>query len=168
MNGPPTRDKIVSADRLIENLARSRRRGESLVLTNGCFDLLHRGHVRSLEEAGRLGDRLVVAINSDASVRHAKGSDRPIIPARERMELVAAIRCVDWVVGFASNTPLRLIRKLRPDVLAKGGEWALEEIVGRDAVESWGGRVVRLRVVPGSRSTDLITRIRKTHPRPKR
>jgi rfaE bifunctional protein nucleotidyltransferase chain/domain len=161
MTAARARDKVLSLDRLVRRLASIRRNGESVVFTNGCFDLLHLGHIRSLEEASRLGDRMIVAINSDASIRRAKGPTRPVVSARQRMELVAALACVDWVVGFSADTPLRLIRRLRPDVLAKGGDWALEEIVGADLIQSWGGRVSRLRVVPGERSTDLIERIRK-------
>lgn len=138
----------------------AQRRGETVVFTNGCFDLLHVGHVRSLEQARRQGDRLLVALNTDASVRRQKGDGRPVVPAQRRAEVVAALECVDWVVLFAEDTPLSLIRSLRPDVLAKGGDWRLEEIVGRAEVESWGGRVVRLRVVPGTRTTRLVQRIR--------
>ncbi len=138
------------------------------MFTNGCFDLLHVGHVRSLEEARSLGDRLVVAVNLDASVRRAKGPGRPIQSARARMEVVAALDCVDWVVGFGAETPIRLIRALRPDVLAKGGDWSLDEIVGREEVERDGGRVVRLKVVPDLRTTELIAKIRRTDPAPAR
>jgi D-beta-D-heptose 7-phosphate kinase/D-beta-D-heptose 1-phosphate adenosyltransferase len=132
-----------------------------VVFTNGCFDLLHVGHVRSLEAARRLGDRLVVAVNSDASVTNQKGRGRPIVPARQRAEVLAALDCVDWVVIFGQATPLTLIRSLRPDVLAKGGDWEPAGIVGRDDVESWGGRVVRLRQVPGVRTTKLLERARR-------
>jgi rfaE bifunctional protein nucleotidyltransferase chain/domain len=165
---PTARSKILSVDQLDLRVTRARRSGESIVFTNGCFDLIHVGHVRSLEEASTLGDRLIVGVNLDASVRRAKGSLRPILPARERMELIASLGCVDWVVGFAADTPLRLIERTRPDVLAKGGDWGLDEIVGRESVEARGGRVARLRVVPGHRSTDLIARIRKASPRRKR
>ena len=130
--------------------------GRSLVFTNGCFDLLHAGHVRSLEAARALGDRLVVAINLDASVRRLKGPERPIQPARVRKEVVAALACVDWVVGFGADTPIRAIRALRPDVLAKGGDWALDEIVGRDEVEAWGGRVARLPLLAGVSTTATL------------
>ena len=164
----PARSKISTLDVLTTRVARARRAGETIVFTNGCFDLLHVGHVRSLEEAGRLGDRLVVAVNRDASVRRAKGRSRPLLPATERIELVASLGCVDWVVGFAADTPIRVIEKVRPDVLAKGGDWALDEIVGRELVEAWGGRVVRLRQVPGRRSTDLIELIRNEPARRKR
>ncbi len=162
------REKIVSlagAERLV---ARARLRGECIVFTNGCFDLLHVGHVRSLEQARSCGDRLVVAVNLDASVRRIKGANRPVQTARTRMEVVAALACVDWVVGFAADTPLRPIRSLRPDVLAKGGDWQADDIVGRQEVEGWGGRVERLRVIPGHRTTEMIRRLAKSNPRKKR
>ena len=155
----------MTLETLVVCTARARRAGDSIVFTNGCFDLLHVGHIRSLEQARRLGDRLVVAVNRDASVRRAKGPDRPILPARERMELVAALGCVDWVVGFGADTPIRVIERIAPDVLAKGGDWAADAIVGRDLVEGRGGRVVRLRIVPGRSSTNLIDAIRAGRPR---
>jgi len=156
----PTRHKILKRDALVRRVRSARKRGERVVFTNGCFDLLHRGHVRSLEQAAGLGDRLVVAINSDASVRRLKGEDRPVLRLAERAELIAALQCVDWVIGFSASTPIRLIEAVRPDVLAKGGDWARHEIVGGDEVESWGGRVVRLREVPGVRTTGLLERVR--------
>lgn len=162
MKATGSRAKILDLARLLRAVARARRAEERIVFTNGCFDLLHPGHVQSLEAASRLGERLIVAVNDDASVRRAKGPDRPIQPARVRRELVAAMGCVDWVIGFRADTPIRLIRALEPDVLAKGGDWALEEIVGREEVEARGGRVVRLEIVPGERSSDLIERIRRT------
>jgi len=162
------RDKILTLPALLQKLGPARRAGETIVMTNGCFDLLHVGHLRSLEMASAFGDRLVVAINLDASVRRAKGIDRPIQPARARMELVAALACVDWVVAFGADTPIRIIKAVRPDVLAKGGDWALDAIVGRGEVERSGGRVVRLEIVPGIRSTELIERIRRGAPRRKR
>jgi D-beta-D-heptose 7-phosphate kinase/D-beta-D-heptose 1-phosphate adenosyltransferase len=134
----------------------ARRRGEALVFSNGCFDLLHVGHIRSLEQARGLGDRLIVAVNSDGSVRRLKGEGRPLVPAKQRAEVLAGLACVDWVVVFRQNTPRALIEKLRPDILAKGGDWRLDEIVGRQEVESWGGRVVRLREVAGVRTSSLI------------
>ncbi len=137
----------------------ARRQGERVVFTNGCFDLLHAGHVQCLQQARRLGDRLVVALNSDASVRKLKGTGRPLVPARQRALVVAALECVDWVVIFRSDTPLATIRALRPDVLAKGGDWPRHRIVGRDAVEGWGGRVVRLPEIPGIRTSKLVRSI---------
>ncbi len=160
MTRPRARDKVLTRERAAGVARSARRRGERLVFTNGCFDLLHVGHVRSLEQARTLGDRLVVALNSDASVRRLKGNGRPLVPLRQRAEVLAALACIDWVVPFREDTPLATIRALRPDVLAKGGDWALDEIVGRDAVESWGGRVVRLRQVPGVRTTELVARAR--------
>jgi D-beta-D-heptose 7-phosphate kinase/D-beta-D-heptose 1-phosphate adenosyltransferase len=154
------RSKLLSRGAALAAVRRAQGRGEVVVFTNGCFDLLHAGHVRSLEQARRQGDRLIVALNSDASVRRQKGAGRPLVPARQRAEVVAALECVDWVVLFGADTPLALIRSLRPDVLAKGGDWRLEAIVGRAEVESWGGRVLRLRVVPGVRTTRLVERIR--------
>jgi D-beta-D-heptose 7-phosphate kinase/D-beta-D-heptose 1-phosphate adenosyltransferase len=154
------RDKRLSRAAAAAAVRRAQRRGERVVFTNGCFDLLHVGHVRSLEQARGLGDRLVVALNSDASVRRLKGPDRPLVPARQRAEVVAALACVDWVLVFGEDTPLSAIRALRPDVLAKGGDWALGAIVGRREVESWGGRVVRLREIPGVRTTALLERAR--------
>ena len=152
------RSQVLSQHQAVRRVRAAQRRGESVVFTNGCFDLLHVGHVRSLEQAARLGDRLVVAVNGDASVRAQKGPGRPIVPVRQRMEMLAALACVDWVVPFRAATPLAVIRALRPDVLAKGGDWALDEIVGRAEVERWGGRVVRLREVPGVRTSGLIER----------
>ena len=133
--------------------------GERIVLTNGVFDLLHRGHAEYLEEAASLGDRLVVGVNTDASVRRLKGPARPIVPEDERAELVGALACVDAVVLFDDDTPERLIGEVRPDVLAKGGDWKLEEIVGRELVESLGGRVVRVRLREGLSTSALIERI---------
>lgn len=154
--------KVVSREAAARDAARARRRGERVVFTNGCFDLLHVGHVRSLEEARRLGDRLVVGVNSDASVRRIKGPERPLLPARQRAEVLAALACVDRVVIFPESTPLALIRAIRPDVLAKGGDWAEDAIVGRDDVLSRGGRVRRLREVPGVRTTTIVERIRES------
>ena len=129
------------------------------MITNGVFDLLHRGHVEYLEEARAFGDRLVVGVNTDASVHRVKGPKRPIVPQDERAELLAALECVDWVVLFDEDTPDRLIREVRPHVLVKGGDWALDEIVGREFVESLGGRVERVRVREGLSTSNMIERI---------
>lgn len=152
---------LLSRRDAVRAVRRAQRRGERVVFTNGCFDLLHVGHVRSLAEARSLGDRLVVGVNSDASVRRLKGSERPLVPGRQRAEVLAALACVDWVVLFGQDTPLSLIRALRPDVLAKGGDWRIDEIVGREDVESWGGCVERLRVIQGVRTTKLVEKIRR-------
>ena len=152
MTATRARRKILTRKAAIAVVAAAQRRGESVVFTNGCFDLLHVGHVRSLEEARSLGDHLIVAVNSDASVRRLKGSSRPIVAARQRAEVVAALECVDSVVVFGQDTPLSLIRALCPDVLAKGGDWAPEDVVGRPEVLAAGGKVVRLREVPDTRT----------------
>jgi D-beta-D-heptose 7-phosphate kinase/D-beta-D-heptose 1-phosphate adenosyltransferase len=155
---PHARTKILSRSQAALRARAARARGARIVFTNGCFDLLHVGHVRSLEQARALGDLLVVGVNADASVRALKGAGRPVVPARQRMEVLAALACVDWVVSFRGTTPLALIRAIRPDVLAKGGDWALDEIVGRRDVEGWGGRVVRLREIPGVRTSLMLER----------
>ena len=158
--GSRARERVLTRRAARDAVRAAQRRGERVVFTNGCFDLLHVGHVRSFEQARGFGDRLLVAVNRDASVRRLKGPERPIVAERQRAEVVAALACVDWVVLFGEDTPLALIRALRPDVLAKGGDWSLDEIVGREDVERWGGRVERLRVVPGVRSTRLVERAR--------
>lgn len=134
--------------------------GRPVVLTNGCFDLLHPGHVTLLEAARREGDALVVAINSDLSVRRLKGQGRPLIPESERAEVLLALEPVDRVVVYDDPTPLALIRALVPDVLVKGADWAMDAIVGRAEVESAGGRVVRVPLVSGRSTSTLVDRIR--------
>lgn len=133
--------------------------GERVVFTNGVFDLLHPGHVEYLEEARLLGDRLVVGLNSDASVRRLKGPLRPLVPEAERSELLAALESVDGVMVFDEDTPERLIHEVRPDVLVKGGDWSLDQIVGRAFVEGYGGRVARIPWREGLSTTKLVERI---------
>jgi len=136
--------------------------GGPVVFTNGVFDLLHVGHVALLEAARREGSALVVGVNSDASVRRLqKGGDRPLVPGVERARLLAALAAVDCVVLFDEETPLALIERLRPDVLVKGADYARDAIVGADQVEGWGGRVVRVPLVEGHSTTDLIARLRR-------
>ena len=130
-----------------------------IVFTNGVFDLLHRGHVEYLEESRALGDRLVVGVNSDASVRRIKGPERPLVPAEERAELLAALACVDLALVFDEDTPERLIREVEPDVLVKGGDWTPDRIVGREFVEARGGRVLNVPLRAGLSTTALIERI---------
>ena len=133
-----------------------------VVFTNGVFDLLHAGHVALLEAARAEGDVLVVGVNSDASVRRlGKGPDRPLVPEGERARVLAALAAVDCVVLFEEDTPLALIRRLRPDVLVKGADYAREAIVGGDEVEGWGGRVVRVPLVEGKSTTDLLRNLRR-------
>jgi len=132
------------------------------VFTNGVFDLLHVGHVRLLEAARAEGAALVVGVNSDASVRRlGKGGDRPMVPATDRARVLAALGCVDCVVLFDADTPRALITALRPDVLVKGADYARDDIVGAAEVEAWGGRVVRVPLVPGYSTSDLLARLRR-------
>ena len=140
---------------------RDKRNGRRVVFTNGCFDLLHPGHVRLLEEARALGDALIVGLNSDASVRSLKGAGRPIFPERERAEILAALECVDAVVIFPEPTPREIISKLLPDVLVKGGDWRADQIIGREEVEAAGGRVVSIPVVAGHSTTAILEKIRQ-------
>jgi rfaE bifunctional protein nucleotidyltransferase chain/domain len=144
---------------LAELLADIRSQGKRVVFTNGCFDLLHPGHISTLTQAKRLGDVLVVGINSDASVKRLKGEHRPILNEEERATILAALEAVDFVTIFAEDTPLELIRLLQPQVLVKGGDWNLEAVVGRDVVEGTGGRVVLIPYQPGSSTTGIIERI---------
>jgi D-beta-D-heptose 7-phosphate kinase / D-beta-D-heptose 1-phosphate adenosyltransferase len=130
--------------------------GRSVVFTNGCFDILHAGHISLLEQARGEGDALVVGVNSDASVKRIKGEARPVIGEKERAEALLALECVDHVVIYDEDTPLATINAIRPDVLVKGADWAIDEIVGRKEVEGWGGRVVRIALVPDRSTTALI------------
>jgi D-beta-D-heptose 7-phosphate kinase/D-beta-D-heptose 1-phosphate adenosyltransferase len=142
-------------------LAGARSRGERIVMTNGCFDILHAGHVACLDKARRLGDRLVVAVNDDASVSRLKGKGRPVNPLERRMAVLAALGCVDWVVPFSEDTPERLICEVSPDVLVKGGDYRPGEIAGHDCVVRSGGEVVVLEYEHGCSTTDIIERIRR-------
>ncbi|MCB0324667.1 MAG: D-glycero-beta-D-manno-heptose 1-phosphate adenylyltransferase [Bdellovibrionales bacterium] len=137
---------------------------ERVVFTNGCFDILHVGHVRYLTDAKALGDVLVVGLNSDASVRRLKGPTRPIVPEAERAELLLALKAVDYVLVFDEDTPLELIKQVRPKLLVKGGDWSVDRIVGSDFVASIGGETRSLPFVEGRSTTDIIQRIRQTFP----
>ncbi|HMC82151.1 MAG TPA: D-glycero-beta-D-manno-heptose 1-phosphate adenylyltransferase [Candidatus Polarisedimenticolia bacterium] len=150
--------KIVGRAALARIARRMEDRGKRLVFTNGCFDLLHAGHVRLLKRARRLGDALAVAVNSDASVRRLKGRGRPVTPQRERLEILASLESVDYVVVFTDPTPGALIRAVRPHVLVKGGDWRRSRIVGRGTVEAAGGRV---RVIPLEKSVSTTRIIRR-------
>ncbi len=160
MASPHLRWKIVGRDALKHAVRSLQRAGKKVVFTNGCFDLLHIGHVRYLQEARELGDALVVGVNSDASVRRIKGPGRPLTPAKERAEILAALACVDFVTIFGAATPLQLIRAVGPDVLVKGGDWAIDAIVGHEVVQSRGGRVVAIPFVKNRSTTGIIGRIR--------
>jgi rfaE bifunctional protein nucleotidyltransferase chain/domain len=140
--------------------AAQRAAGRTVVFTNGVFDLLHPGHIRYLSAARALGDLLLVGVNSDRSVQANKGPDRPITPAAERAEILAALACVDGVVVFDEDTPHEIIAAIQPDVLVKGADWAADAIVGRDVVEARGGKVVRVPVESGYSTTAIVARIR--------
>ena len=151
--------KIFSGERLAEHLARLRRQGKRIVFTNGCFDLIHVGHVSTLAQAKTFGDILVVGINTDASVKRLKGDQRPILDQTSRLILLAALEVVDYVTTFEEDTPLTLIRTLQPHILVKGGDWKTETVVGKEVVEHTGGRVVTVRYQDGFSTTKLIERI---------
>ena len=151
--------KIKTLDEVVHIRSRLRERGRKLVFTNGCFDILHVGHVRYLDQARSLGDALVVGINSDRSVREIKGASRPIVSEKERAEVIAALACVDFVFIFDDPTPKRVIDAIVPDVLVKGADWGISDIVGRDTVENAGGVVLNVPLVEGSSTTDIIQKV---------
>lgn len=145
---------------LVEQLSGARK-GRKVVFTNGCFDLLHVGHIRYLQEARAQGDLLVVGLNADASVRRLKGEERPVQNEADRGEILAALGCVDFVTLFTEDTPLELIKAVKPDVLVKGGDWPIDKIVGADFVLKNGGEVKSLQFVQGRSTTGLVEKIRK-------
>lgn len=153
---------IVSEEELAKIFARAKAHDEKIIMTNGCFDLLHAGHVAYLEQAKALGDRLCVAVNSDASVKQLKGESRPINGLQERMTVLAALACVDWVVAFTEETPERLYCALLPDVIVKGGDYSPEQVAGGDCVIKAGGEVKILQFVDGQSTTAMINKARRT------
>jgi D-beta-D-heptose 7-phosphate kinase/D-beta-D-heptose 1-phosphate adenosyltransferase len=155
----PAPGGIVTLDEAAALADRLRAAGRRVVFTNGVFDLIHPGHVRYLAGARAEGDALIVAVNSDRSVRANKGPDRPVIPERERAEILASLSCVDAVLVFDEDTPDRVVRAILPDVLVKGADWPADAIVGRDTVEARGGRVVRAELAPGYSTTAILERI---------
>lgn len=154
------RKKIKNLNRAKDELDRLKKAGNKIVFTNGCFDILHIGHARYLYAARELGDFLLVAVNSDSSLKKIKGPGRPIISENERAEMLAALACVDMVVIFEEDTPYKILKELVPDILVKGGDWKEEDIVGRDIVKNAGGEVKRIPYVTGPSTTDIINRIR--------
>ncbi|HYH87386.1 MAG TPA: D-glycero-beta-D-manno-heptose 1-phosphate adenylyltransferase [Pyrinomonadaceae bacterium] len=152
---------ILSRDELLRTRMRLRAEGRRLVFTNGCFDILHVGHVRYLRAARSLGDALLVAVNSDRSVRALKGEGRPVMNESERAELLAALAAVDFVTVFDEESPRSLIAALLPDVLVKGGDYALDEIHGREEVEAAGGRVVALPFIEGASTSSIVERVKR-------
>jgi len=159
-HGEPLHPAVLTLEEIILRFGREKRNGKRVVFTNGCFDLLHPGHIESLETARALGDVLIVGINSDESVRTLKGPGRPVIPAEERAEILASLECVDAVLIFEELTPQRVIAALLPDVLVKGGDWPGNQIVGREEVEGAGGKVVRVDVVDGYSTSEILKKIR--------
>jgi len=157
------RQKIKERKELFKIIKELKARRKRIVFTNGCFDLLHIGHVRYLEEAKALGDVLVVGVNSDTSVRKLKGPQRPILSEEERTEILSGLECVDYVTLFNEMDPLNLITSLQPDVLVKGGDWAKEQIVGREVVERSGGEVVILPFIGKASTSTLIETILKRY-----
>lgn len=156
------KEKIVSISQLRNSIRTERLWYGKIVFTNGCFDLLHAGHVQYLYEARRCGDMLIVGINSDRSVRQSKGENRPIVPAEQRAYAVAALECVSFVIIFDEDTPHKLLEAIRPDFLIKGGDYSVDEVVGKEIVEGYGGRVVVMSHVEGLSSSKIIRRIRRS------
>jgi len=159
-HGDPLHSSVVTLEKLILRFAPGKRNGKRVVFTNGCFDLLHPGHIKLLEAARALGDILVVGINSDESVRTLKGPGRPVIPENERAEILASLECVDAVVIFDELTPQKTVTALLPDILVKGGDWPSNQIVGREQVEASGGKVILIDVVQGYSTTEILNKIR--------
>ena len=156
-------NKIFSRETLKEQLNGLRQVGKTIVFTNGCFDILHVGHVRYLGEAKKLGDILVLALNSDASVRIIKGEKRPLVPEDERADIMAALESVDYVILFDEPTPQLLIEYLQPDILVKGGDWAKAAIAGADFVKAAGGRVITIPLIEGRSTTNIVEKIRQVY-----
>ena len=152
-------NKITPRNELKATVDRLKREGKKVVFTNGCFDILHAGHTRYLRDARKLGDALILALNSDSSVRSIKGPMRPIVPEAERAEVVASLDSVDYVTVFDELTPLELIEFLQPDVIVKGGDWAEKDIVGAEAVRKWGGRVAIMPEIEGASTTNIIDKV---------
>jgi len=159
-HGEPLHPAVYSLEQLIVQFGRQKRNGKRVVFTNGCFDLLHPGHIHSLEAARGMGDFLIVGINSDESVRTLKGAGRPLIPEQERAEILASLECVDGVVIFDELSPQNVIATLLPDILVKGSDWPGNQIVGREEVEAAGGKVVLIDNVPGYSTTEILKKIR--------
>ena len=159
--GPSAADKIIDRDTLRKRITELSQAGKKVVFTNGCFDLLHVGHIKFLNEARSLGDTLVVGLNTDRSVRTLKGPSRPIIPEQERSHLLAALECIDYIVLFDEETPLKLISDIKPDILVKGADYSHDEVVGHEIVESYGGQVHLIELVKDISTTTIINKIRE-------
>lgn len=151
--------KILERIALKEKIDSLRKEGKKIAFTNGCFDILHVGHIRYLKEARKTADILILALNSDSSVRSIKGDKRPLVPEEERAEVLAGLECVDFVTVFPELTPLELICLLKPDILIKGGDWPENKVVGRNEIKKWGGRVTLIPEVMGKSTTNIVDKI---------
>ena len=156
-------NKILERNALKNELEELRKKGKKIAFTNGCFDILHVGHVRYLREAKKTADVLVLALNSDSSVRSIKGDKRPILNENERAEILASLEFVDFITIFEELTPLELICCLKPDILIKGGDWPEEKVVGREEVKKWGGRVAIISEIEGKSTTNIVDKIKKLY-----
>jgi D-beta-D-heptose 7-phosphate kinase/D-beta-D-heptose 1-phosphate adenosyltransferase len=156
-------NKILERNALKDKLEELRKKGKKIAFTNGCFDILHVGHVRYLRKAKKTADVLVLALNSDSSVRSIKGEKRPLMNEKERAEIIAALEFIDFVTIFPELTPLELINYLKPDILIKGGDWPEEKVVGREEIKKWGGRVAIIPEVEGKSTTNIVEKIKKLY-----
>jgi len=156
-------DKILERKRLKEKVEALRKNGKKIAFTNGCFDILHVGHVRYLIEARKTADVLILALNSDSSVRAIKGEKRPLLPEEERAEVLSALECIDFITIFPESTPLELINLLKPDFLIKGGDWPEDKVVGRDEIKKWGGRVILIPEIKGKSTTNIVEKIKTVY-----
>jgi len=151
--------KIISLSSLICKIKVLKQNGKKIVFTNGCFDILHFGHIKYLQDAKTKGDYLVVAVNSDASIKKIKGKNRPVIGQRDRLKTLAALESVDFVLLFNEDNPLKLIKALKPHVLIKGSDWSKDKIIGADFVQSYGGQVVSVKLIKGRSTSKIIEKI---------
>ncbi len=151
--------KIISLSKLKTKIRSLKLKNQRIVFTNGCFDILHYGHVKYLEDAKKIGDYLVVAINSDSSIKKIKAKNRPVVKEADRQRVVAALGCVDFVVLFNEDNPLKVIQALKPDILIKGSDWKKHKIIGAEFVQSYGGKVLTLKLVKGRSTSALIAKI---------
>ena len=156
-------NKILERETLRNKLEALRKKGKKIAFTNGCFDILHVGHVRYLREAKKTADVLVLALNSDSSVRSIKGEKRPLVSEQERAEVLAALEFIDFVTIFPELTPLELINYLKPDILIKGGDWPEEKVVGREEIKKWGGRVAIIPEIEGKSTTNVVEKIKSLY-----
>jgi rfaE bifunctional protein nucleotidyltransferase chain/domain len=156
-------NKIMKREELKAKVDALRKNGKKIAFTNGCFDILHVGHVRYLTEARKTADILILALNSDSSVRAIKGEKRPLVPEDERAEVLAALECIDFITIFSELTPLELINLLKPDFLIKGGDWPEDKVVGRDEIKKWGGRVLLIPEIRGKSTTNIVEKIKNVY-----